>query len=76
MRRTYIRFRAGLKAQGVEDILPVRGYFQPYSAWIATIAAIFTLIFSYDTHLASAVDFADIAGAHICSHPAASLFLT
>ncbi|CAJ0549998.1 Ff.00g099280.m01.CDS01 [Fusarium sp. VM40] len=33
---TYIRFYSACKAQGVDrKTLPYRGYFQPYSAWIA-----------------------------------------
>jgi hypothetical protein len=46
MTSTYLRFRAGLFHQGLRDILPQLGYFQPFSGWYATIMAIFTLIFS------------------------------
>ena len=33
--RTYLRFRAGLKRQGIlnNDFLPARAWLQPYSAW-------------------------------------------
>ncbi|WWC70550.1 uncharacterized protein I206_104501 [Kwoniella pini CBS 10737] len=38
---TYMRFRAGLKAQGKlnDDFLPVRAYLQPFSSWWVVICA-------------------------------------
>lgn len=43
---TWVRFRAGLKAQNLLDgHLPVRGKLQPYAGWLALISALVTLIF-------------------------------
>ncbi|WWC64096.1 uncharacterized protein I303_106703 [Kwoniella dejecticola CBS 10117] len=44
---SYIRFRAGMKAQGLTNsFLPARGYFQPWSAWWALFWSPIALIFS------------------------------
>ncbi|PWN48812.1 amino acid permease [Violaceomyces palustris] len=45
---TYIRFRAGLKAQGLlnTDFLPQRGRFQPFSGIYAMVWGPFALVFS------------------------------
>lgn len=43
---TWVRFRAGLKAQNLLDgHLPVRGKLQPYAGWLALISALVTLVF-------------------------------
>ncbi|ORY28185.1 amino acid permease/ SLC12A domain-containing protein [Naematelia encephala] len=44
---SYIRFRAGMKAQGISrDILPAKSRFQPWSAWYGLFWALFALVFS------------------------------
>ncbi|KAL1407891.1 general amino acid permease agp2 [Vanrija albida] len=44
---SYIRFRAGMKAQNLgRDFLPAKGYLQPWSAWYVLFWASFALIFS------------------------------
>ncbi|WVW79256.1 hypothetical protein I302_101223 [Kwoniella bestiolae CBS 10118] len=44
---SYIRFRAGMKAQGLgNEYLPAKGHLQPLSAWWALVWATFALIFS------------------------------
>ncbi|GJJ09744.1 hypothetical protein Clacol_003968 [Clathrus columnatus] len=44
---TYLRFYAGLKAQGISrDTLPYRAPFQPYAAWYTVISTLVVCFFS------------------------------
>jgi len=46
-RQTYIRFRAGWRAQGLDrNLLPYRSPLQPYAAWYALIMIVVILILS------------------------------
>ena len=47
MTQTYIRFRAGWNAQGLDrSLLPFKASLQPYAAWYGIIAITVILIFS------------------------------
>lgn len=48
MSSTWIRFNAGLKAQGIDrnTFLPYRSRFQPFAAWYALIMSVLVLFFS------------------------------
>ncbi|KAH8673231.1 amino acid transporter-like protein [Ilyonectria robusta] len=50
---TYIFFHRAMKAQGIDrDTLPYKGWFQPYSAWIATVLlGLILCVYSYAMYL-------------------------
>ena len=42
---SYIRFRKGMEAQNISrDLMPFKGWFQPYAAWYTVIMSCFFIV--------------------------------
>jgi amino acid transporter len=42
---SYLRFRKGMEVQGISrDLLPFKGFFQPFAAWYTVIMSVFMVL--------------------------------